>query len=387
MRISLFEPKKLQDSTYATNLTCNGFPNGTAKVVPSGGVNPYDYYWPQLDSIKNRVSGLDSGIFYVVQITDGNKCILYDSVKVGSPMVFQFKDTSSHYGQFNIQCNGINDGFISVTVSGGSPKSEGSPYDYTWKWLTGNSIINKNSSSVDSLYAGKYRVIAYDVAGCNDSLTLQLTQPDPLVVDTSTIPASCYHYGDGSVTLSVTGGTKPYKFNWYSSSDTLYRSNSDTLYTVDSLKAVSYSWKVTDANNCPSDSDKIKVLEPDPLKLKVDIIRQPYCPDSHDGIIDLTPLGGNNSDYAITWQPAVPLTDSIIFNGKANDSVFNYSNVSHDLYYIKIVTTRILEDHKQCILTDTLNVKGIRGSCISIPDAFFAVGSSLNVGERILTGK
>ena len=68
--------------------------------------------------------------------------------------------------------------------------------------------------------------------------------------------------------------------------------------------------------------------------------------------------------------------------------MFNYSNVSHDLYYLKIVTTRTLEDHKQCILTDTLNIKGIRGGCLSIPGAFFAVGSSLNVGDdKILTGK
>ena len=79
-----------------TNLTCNGFPNGTAKVVPSGGVNPYDYYWQQLEALKDRISGLDSGIFYIVQITDGNNCILYDSMKVGSPMAFQFIDTSSH---------------------------------------------------------------------------------------------------------------------------------------------------------------------------------------------------------------------------------------------------------------------------------------------------
>ena len=111
------------------------------------------------------------------------------------------------------------------------------------------------------------------------------------MVDTSTIPVSCYHYGDGSVTLSVTGGTKPYKFNWYSS-DTVYWSTSDTLYTVDSLKAISYIWKVTDANNCPPVMNRIKVLEPDPLKMKVDIIRLPYCPDSHDGIIDLIPWEG-----------------------------------------------------------------------------------------------
>ena len=130
-------------------------------------------------------------------------------------------------------------------------------------------------------------------------------------------------------------------------------------------------------------TDRIKVLEPDPLKITVDIKQLPYCPDSHDGIIDLTPMGGNNYDYAITWQSSLNLQDSVIFTGKTGDT-YSYANVSQNLYYLKVVTTRTLEDHKQCILIDTLNIKGIRGGCLNIPGAFFADKSTGNFGEKNL---
>jgi len=94
-------------------------------------------------------------------------------------------------------------------------------------------------------------------------------------------------------------------------------------------------------------------------------------------------MGGNNIDYAISWQSALSLSDSVSFAGQSGDR-YTYVNVSQNIYYVKVVTTRTLSDHKQCIITDTINVKGIRGGCLNIPEAFFADKSTGDFGAANL---
>jgi hypothetical protein len=301
---------------------------------------------------------------------------------IGTPTKHIFTDsTFSKYGYNNIRCYGLNDGFLGVSHSGGT-----TPYLYSWEHLgyPADSIIpNENALTISGLYAGVYRIYVRDSANCLDSLTLQLHQPDKLLSIPDSIRVSCFQYKDGVASINVSGGTKPYTY-WLNS-DSIYTTSYTGNYSIDTLKAGSYILNVKDSNNCPSVRDTIVIAEPNKLHMGIDIVRLPYCPDSHDGEISLTVnpiIAGNSYDYSISWQAAIPLTDSLYFNGESNN-IYNYTNVSQNLYLIRVVATRVI-DQKQCISTDTFNVKGVRGGCLTVPQAFFSDKSNEDFGAENL---
>ena len=96
-----------------------------------------------------------------------------------------------------------------------------------------------------------------DVNNCQDSSSFTVTEPNLLALNNSSIPVSCYGGNDGSIDISVLGGTAPFSFAW---------STNDSTEDLSGISAGLYSVLVTDANNCTT-SDSISITEPDSLVL------------------------------------------------------------------------------------------------------------------------
>ena len=109
---------------------------------------------------------------------------------------------------------------------------------YTYNWSNGATTQN-----ISGLYAGTYNVSITDANGCTAAATGVVNQPSGAL--TSSVASSqdilCYGGNNGSVTLSVVGGTAPYTYLW---------SNGATTQNITSITAGTYSVTITDANNC-----------------------------------------------------------------------------------------------------------------------------------------
>lgn len=87
-----------------------------------------------------------------------------------------------------------------------------------------------------------YTVVATDVNGCTESITVPITvNPNPTASATFT-PASCSG-SDGTATVAITGGTGPYSISWTTTPP-------QTTVTATGLSAGADSAYVVDANGC-----------------------------------------------------------------------------------------------------------------------------------------
>lgn len=126
-------------------------------------------------------------------------------------------------------CNGGSNGSIDITVSGGvSP--------YTFQWSTGAS-----TEDVTGVSAGTYSVIVTDNILCVDTFYINVGQPSLMSPSVIITHPGCPGASDGSINLSVTGGTPGYTYLWDTGA---------TTEDVSGLPAGLYSVTITDNNSC-----------------------------------------------------------------------------------------------------------------------------------------
>lgn len=272
-QVDLDEP----DEIIATQDTmsqplCNGDSTGSVGISVTGGTAPYSYSWSTGDTTED-LTNIATGQ-YCVTVTDAHGC-------VSNPFCFSVDEPDSLQIQPNItqpRCNGEDNGSVSVTVSGGVP-----PYNYSWS--TGDTTDN-----ISGLTAGSYSLTVTDVNGCEKSESFTVEQPDSLLAsiqDSSNV--NCNSANDGSVTVSVSGGTAPYSFNW---------SNGDTTQNLTGLPPGTYQLTVTDANGCVDSTDAVTITQPDSL-LVTGNIQQPNC--TIPGRIDVL-VNGGTLPYSYSWS-------------------------------------------------------------------------------------
>lgn len=212
---------------YAINTTdvlCFGDNNGTATASTTGGIPPFSYQWSNGET-NPQATQLDAGTHYIT-VTDGNGCIANGSANIFSP-----SPLGVHLDSFwNVACFGDNTGMLAISSTGGT-----NPVQY--QWSDGNTNTLKTN-----LNAGSHTVSVTDINGCATTVTLIITQPNPLFSTTTTTIDSCQK-GVGSIVLdTVYGGIFPYQYAW---SDQLNHGR-----TALNLATNSYQITITDANNC-----------------------------------------------------------------------------------------------------------------------------------------
>jgi gliding motility-associated-like protein len=162
---------------------------------------------------------------YTVTVTDPNGCTGNASTTVFvAPTVLSVNALST-----NVTCFNACDGTGSAGASGGFP-----PYQYAWS----NSMTGPNISGI---CAGSYTVTATDALGCSATASITITQPPALDVQATNISTANCGQNDGSVTISIAGGTPNYSIQW---------STGGTGLTENFLPPGQVCVTVTDANGC-----------------------------------------------------------------------------------------------------------------------------------------
>jgi len=269
--VTIDEPEELLTSVTGADATCYGYSDGTVDLIISGGTQPYNYLWSNGSSVQD-LTNIPAGD-YAVTVTDNNNCTSISAITITEPEELQTSVTG-----INVSCNGYSDGSTDLTVSGGTQ-----PYDYVWS----------NGSSMQDLTnipAGEYTVTVSDNNNCISTATIIITEPTELLTSVTGTDVTCYSFTDGSVDLTVTGGTQPWTYLWDSG---------DITEDLDSIAAGTYSVTVTDANNCTS-INSFTINQPTELVSAIsgtDVT----CFGYSDGTVDLSVTGGTQP-YNYLWN-------------------------------------------------------------------------------------
>lgn len=269
--VTISEPVVLSYVSDQTNVTCNGANDGSAFALAGGGTAPYSYLWSNGETSFSAVS-LTPGT-HSVTITDANGCTIGTSFTITEPSALSASANSS-----DASCNGGSNGSVSVSANGGT-----APYSYSWS-------NGATSASVSGLSAGTYSVTVTDANGCTASAWIIVGQPSAISLSTSTVDASCGSATDGSVDLSVSGGTSPYSYAWSTGAST---------QDLASVSAGSYSVTITDANGCTA-SAGATVGENSTLASSASAT-DVSCNGGSDGSTTASASGGS-APYTYSWS-------------------------------------------------------------------------------------
>ncbi len=291
--LTMTEPTVLSNASLTvSNVTCNGLSDGSISLSATGGTAPYTYLWSDGQTTATAV-GLSAGT-YSVTITDANGC----SIDVNGTTVTEPTPLAIAAPVIvNASCFGNCDGSISITVTGGT-----GPYVYDWTMIQIDQFTGDGTPNISNLCKGLYSVLVTDDNGCTVALdSVEITEPAPLFIDASDITSvSCSGLADGSIRLSVSGGTGSYTYLW---------DNGSTADSLTGLVTGTYSVTVTDANGCSLDLNNIFVGEPLPLANAGVTINSVSCNGSCDGSIQVA-VNGGTMPYTYLWSDGQTTADA-----------------------------------------------------------------------------
>lgn len=272
--VSVFVNPQMTVSISASNVTCNGFSNGSATANVTGGAFPYAYHWSD-NQTTNPAVNLVAGT-YSVTVTEASyiHCNVTGSITIIQPnAVLSIAVDSS-----NVSCFGLNDGSINITVSGGTPQ-------YSYLWSNSN-----NNATLNNLFANLYTVTVTDIQQCRLIRSVNITQPNLLRINFDSSAISCNGANDGRITAIISGGTLPYTYIW---------NTGDSTPTISNLVPGTYTVTVTDNHQCIT-SRAIVMNEPAVLQLNI-TTQHVSCFGFTDGSATANVTGGT-IQYSYSWS-------------------------------------------------------------------------------------
>jgi len=341
------------------NISCNGFNDGAASVMPTGGTPPYNYNW-STGSINDSIGTLTPGVYNVV-VVDSLGCYENQSFTINDPYIITFS------GAPPLICPGDSTSQVTVNSSGCPCMFSGCVFDWSngdstktatglwsgWHFITiihtdgcitldsvlipepspvldsayihniscasspipdgaielflsneGNTVISWDNmdsvSLIDSLDAGLYYVDLLDsIRGCTESDSFLITVPDTLLVTFTQTSSLCHKDSAASISLIVQGGIGPYEYDW---------NTGDSTSSIFELPPGVYQAQVSDSLGCINESPIITITSPDQL-LTTNIIAQDTL-GACQGEITTFPIGGTHP-YSYSWIPSLGSTNQI----------------------------------------------------------------------------
>lgn len=261
-------------ANLVTATSCLGASDGTIKVTPAGGSGPYTFLLDGVSPVTGNSSytftGVGSGL-HTIQVSDGAGCQtnIYSVTVPFGPVI------TTTVSKTNVLCNGGATGTITVAT----PAVGAGPYSYSLdglNWQPGNSFTG--------LAAGTYSVFYRSANGCQNSMSVTITEPAPLTATATMIAARCNGEANGTITMNASGGTAPYQYSINGGAN--WQSN-----PVFNQPAGTYTILTRDVNNCIS-TKSVTVTEPAPLTAFSNN-SDASCDGGNDGKIIVTAAGGN----------------------------------------------------------------------------------------------
>lgn len=278
--------------TSSTDVSCNGDNDGAATVSASGGTPGYTYTWNPGGLNGASQTGLTANN-YSVTVSDAGGCVAVLNVVISEPPALSISTSNIT----DATC-GASDGSATVAAAGGTGS-----YSYVWS-PSGSGTTSNNLAS------GAYTVTVTDQNNCSASVSFNIGNTGgPSASLQSSSDVSCNGAADGSATVSVSGGTIPYTYNWSPSGG--------NAATASGLSGGFYTVTITDGAGCIS-TVNVTINEPSALLL-AETITDENC-GQNDGAISVVASGGAGT-YVYAWNPSAGNTPTLNGIGAGNYSL------------------------------------------------------------------
>jgi gliding motility-associated-like protein len=297
---TITEPPEIQVSSVKTDISCGGLSDGTIDITVSGGQTPYTFAWTGpsgFTSTQEDLSGLGPGA-YSLTVTDANSCAMSfaDIATIMEPSSV----VATYVSHVDVLCNGDASGSIEIDVSGGI-----APYAYAWTNSAGTTV-SVLQDPVD-LPADTYSLQITDANSCVFSFPdlATISEPPPLLADLSKTDVSCFGDGNGSITITASGGAGGYE---YSRDGSSYQASA----SFGSLGPGLYTIWTRDANLCIV-SDTISILEPSEIIIQSETATY-LCPGPALGEISINVVSGGTAPYEYSINGGADFYASDLFS-------------------------------------------------------------------------
>lgn len=254
------------------NVSCFGGNDGSLTVNATGGTPGYQY------SIDGGTTWQGSPTFgslpagnYTITIEDAAACQVTVNVTITEPP----QVTVTLDGTVPVSCNGGSDGQLTVSGGGGTPG---------YQFSIDGGVTWQGSGTFTGLTSGSYTITIEDANGCQNTVVVNVTQPNPVAVGVvSTTDATC-GLPNGAFEVAGSSGTPGYQYSmdggvtWQASG------------VFSGVAAGSYTVTVEDANGCQA---TVNVVINDLSGLTASITAQTdvSCNGLCDGSVTITASG------------------------------------------------------------------------------------------------
>ncbi|WP_300666987.1 gliding motility-associated C-terminal domain-containing protein, partial [Fluviicola sp.] len=186
-------------------------------------------------------------------------------------------------GNTTLSCGATSENYSVTTIPG---------VNYSWSYSGGGTITGSGSSiTLNSITSGgTLTVIPSNACGNGTPQTIVINLP-VIQLSVSNLSPSCANSATGSATVSATGGTSPYQYQW--------NPTGGTAATATNLAAGTYTVTVTDHAGC-SKNIQVTITATSPINLNLSSTGI-NCNSSASGTATTAPFGGT-SPYTYHWS-------------------------------------------------------------------------------------
>ncbi|MFD2569192.1 T9SS type A sorting domain-containing protein [Spirosoma soli] len=337
--------------TLVTPVTCNGRTDGQIYLTATDGTGAFQYQLDNQPFQTDRGYGNLKPGQYQVTVKDAVGCTKQVKLEVPEPAPLAVSLTA-----VAAKCVGGADGGLIAVASGGT-----GGYQYSLN----NGTPQANGTFVDLNANTTYSLTITDTKGCQLTQPVLVGAPNPFDIQLTVKPTLCAGSVDGAISVSVAGGTGPYRYQ-------LGTNAFQTGREFTGLSANTYEITVQDASGCQG-KKSVALTQPAPLRLTA--VSSPVsCLGPNSGSVTVTPTGGTG---AVTYQlttTRIPQTSNV-FN---NLAVGTYSiagtdaNGCPDVVSVTVVKAEPL----------TIQVTPTPATCCICPTGAVSLTSTGGVGTK-----
>lgn len=316
VRYTVEAPMPLEIEEIITRPSCGGGADGSITLNVNGQAPPFMFNFNRGGGFQagNSLNGLPAAI-YNIDIQDANGCITEVTVPLGEISIELDPDFDPVTPP---TCFGFRDGQVELRIIDGEP-----PYAYDWH-ADGSYVM---SNILNNVGAGTLFVAIRDGFNCLGFTSIEVTEPDELLVNIDTSHITCFGKTDGRIIPRVTGGTGAYQYSW---------SNGTIDSIAENLSQGQYFVSVTDANGCLTPGAAM-VTEPPRLDILIDSTLDVVCFGDQTGAIYYMGEGGSP-----------PFTYSI--DGNNFRDALSFENLSAGSYEVTV------KDNRGCTQTTMVEI-------------------------------
>lgn len=283
------------DNITVIDASCNSLSDGSFEIFITGGDPIITYSNDGGTTFQN--SAIFTGLAasnYIVQVMDGNGCILNGGTIIGEPTPLSIDNIIVNS---NATCIDSLDGQVTITSSGGN-----GVYTYS---LDGG-LTSTTSNILTGLDASNHLITLMEGPNCNTSIngSFSITEPPIItILNVAITDVTCNGLNDGALTITANGGTPAYQYSV--DAGTTFQNNA----TFSGLGFGGYDIQVTDFNNCPVVVQTESISESAPLIVSLGLDDTTVCFGSVAEVC-ATVIGGNGL-YSYNWNGFVMINNCL----------------------------------------------------------------------------